>query len=58
MRKNRIDIRLSDEDLKVLNQLIKKTSKNKTEIFMFAIRFLLLNIERFEEYEYKTRSIR
>lgn len=46
MRKNRIDIRLSNEDLSVLNELIKKTSKNKTEIFMIAIRFLLSNIEK------------
>lgn len=51
MRKNRVDIRLSNEDLSVLNELIKKTSKNKTEIFMIAIRFLLLNIERISDYE-------
>ena len=51
MRKNRIDIRLSDEDLIILNELIKKTSKNKTEIFMIAIRFLLLNLERINDYE-------
>lgn len=51
MRKNRIDIRLSNEDLSVLNELIKKTSKNKTEIFMIAIRFLLSNIERVNDYE-------
>lgn len=51
MRKNRIDIRLSDEDLSILNELIKKTSKNKTDIFMMAIRFLLINIERVDKYE-------
>ena len=51
MRKNRVDIRLNNEDLSVLNELIKKTSKTKTEIFMIAIRFLLSNIERINDYE-------
>ena len=51
MRKNRVDIRLSNEDLRILNELIKKTSKTKTEIFMIAIRYMLINIERINNYE-------
>ena len=51
MRKNRVDIRLSNEDLTILNELIKKTSKTKTEIFMIAIRYMLINIERINDYE-------